>query len=112
MLWPKRLRAIVKRTPRGIRVFLNRLTWFEHICVNHPEVRNCLGDVLKTMEDPDETYTFRRNRYSFRYFLKRGTFIMLIYRVGRGKRIGKVKTAYCAVNPYLEVKGYGRVWPI
>lgn len=112
MPWPKHLKAIVKRTPRGIRVFLNKFTWFEHICGNHPEVRNRLADVLITLEHPDETYAFRKNRYSFRYFLKRGSFIMLIYRVAPEGRLGRVKTAYCVVNPYLEVTGYSRVWPI
>ena len=111
MRWPRHLNAIVKRTPRGVRVFLNKTTWFDHICANHPEVRNRLSDVTKTLENPDETYSFRKNRYSFRYFLQRGSFIMLIYRVGHG-RIGSVKTAYAVVNPYVEVEGYSRVWPI
>lgn len=110
MQWPRKLNAIVKRTPRGFRVFLNKITWFDHICVSHPEVRNRLGDVLKTLDNPDETYAFRKNRYSFRYYLKRGTFIMVIYRVGHG--FGRVKTAYDVVNPYVEVEGYRRVWPI
>lgn len=110
MRWPRRLHAIVKYTPRGIRVFLNKTTWFDHVCVNHPEVSNRLDEVIKTLEKPDETYAFRKNRYSFRYFQRRGSFIMVIY--GVGARVGRVKTAYSSVNPYVEVEGYSRMWPI
>lgn len=110
MQWPDRRDAFPVVAPRGIKVFLKKSTWFDHVCSGHPEMHDCLEDVLKTIRYPDEVYDFQRHRYSFRYCLLRGTFIMLIYKVS-GK-LGWVKTAYTVLNPYLEVEGYNRVWPI
>ena len=110
MNWPTQLDAIVRKMPRGTRVFLRKSTWFDHICANHPELESCLADVLNTLTHPESIYQCRNERYSFRYSQKRGSFIMLVYKISG--TVGYVKTAYTLPNPYVEVEGLNRVWPI
>jgi hypothetical protein len=110
MDFPDDAGAIPKRDPRGTKVFLRKSTWYEHICHNHPEMHNCLEEVLNTIIHPERIYSYREHRFSFRYSKKRGSFIMLIYKVS-GK-LGWVKTAYTVQNPYVEVEGYNRVYPV
>jgi hypothetical protein len=113
MTWPLDKDAIYRFSPRGIKVFLRRSTWFEHICDGHPEMHNCLKDVLLTLEAPEMAYEDGPHGYNYRYSEKVGSFIMLIFRVSRtGARIGWVKTAYLTQNPYVEVSGMNKVWPI
>lgn len=73
-------------------------------------MENHLGEVLDTIDQPDEVYYSQKHRYSFKYFPRRGIYLMLIYKVSGD--VGYVKTAYIVPNPYVEVEGYNRVWPI
>jgi hypothetical protein len=110
MQWPENREAIWRYMPRGIRISIRRTTWQDHICLGHPELHNCLGDVLKAIERPEAVYQSGNTRYSYTYSVKRGSFIMLIYKVNRN--LGWVLTAYTVQNPYVEVEGLNRVWPI
>jgi len=91
-------------------VVLRKTTWFDHICLGHSEMHNCLGDVMATLERPEAVYAFKKERMSFRYSERKGSFIMLVYTVR--EHLGWVKTAYMVPNPYVEVEDYNRVWPI
>ena len=105
MPWPKN--GLFKITPRGIKVYLRRNTWFNHICAFHPELSNWLHDILLAIEQPEAIYDYKGTCFSFSE--RRGKFIMLVYRiVGRA---GRIKTAYAVLNPYVEVQGLNKVWP-
>jgi hypothetical protein len=108
--FPDNAEAIPKKDPRGAKVFLRKTTWEEHICSNHPEMYNCLEEVLHTLMHPEKIYSYRDHRFSFRFSRKKGSFIMIIYKISG--TLGWVKTAYTVQNPYGEVEGYNRVWPI
>lgn len=110
MIWPKTKAALWRYTPRGIKVFLKKTTWYDHICRGHVEMNNSLEDVIRALERPEATHAFKRDRFSYCYSQRRGSFIMLVYKVSG--RLGWVKTAYMVQNPYVEVEGYNRVWPI
>ena len=110
MQWPDPKYSYALNAPRGIRVFLNKSTWFDHICRGHAEMEKCLGEVLDTIDRPDEVYYYQKHRYSFKYFMTKGCYVMLIYKVSGN--VGWVKTAYILPNPYVEVQGYNRVWPV
>lgn len=107
MPWPKT--GLFRVTPRGIRVYLRKITWFNHICANHPEIKNWLTDVLDTIEEPERIYEDRGTMFSFRFSERRGKFIMLVYHIV-GKT-GRIKTAYPVVDPYTQIKDMNKVWP-
>jgi hypothetical protein len=107
MPWPTK--GLYGITPRGIRVYLSKNTWFNHICANHPELRNCLDDILKAISEPEAIYLDRGTHISYRYSERRGKFIMLVYHIVG--RVGKVKTAYAVMNPWIEVEKSIKVWP-
>lgn len=107
MPWP--ITGLYRITPRGFKVFLRKNTWFDHICIYHPELRNWLNAILLAIEKPERIYDDRGTLLSFRYSEKRGKHIMLIYHIV-GK-IGRVKTAYTVDDPFAQTRGLNKVWP-
>jgi len=103
----KPLKAISKD---GAEVWLNNNTWFNHICINHPELRNCLQEVLDTITEPIAIHKGQNNTYfAFRWSQKRGRFIFVLYH--RKGKTGRVKTAYETPDPAPEVAGLIKVYP-
>lgn len=98
-----------RRNPRGEIIYLRETTW-DHIIVNHPELKGCLGDVLLTVEQPDSIYIYGNAYHCFRYGDRSGFHIMVIYGASYGK--GHIKTAYWVPNPYIEVNRLTKVWPV
>ena len=108
MPWPPR--GLCTDTPRRMKIYLRKDTWFNHICAYHPELSNCLADVIKTISEPEAIYRDGSAFISYRFSEKRGKFIMVIYHtVGR---VGRVKTAYTVIDPIPEIMECNRVYPI
>ena len=107
MPWPRT--GLYKTTPRGVRVFLRKNTWFNHICTSHPELKNWLDDILSTIEKPEGIYDDRGTLFSFRFSEKRGKYIMLVYRIVG--RMGRIKTAYTVNDPFAQTRDLNKVWP-
>jgi hypothetical protein len=107
MPWPPQ--GLYADTPRRIRVYLRKNTWFNHICAYHPELNNCLDDVMNTISDPEAIYDDDGAYVSYRYSEKRGKYIMVIYHIVG--RVGRVKTAYAVNDPIPEIMECNKVYP-
>ena len=98
--------------PRNERIYLRQKTWFEHILRGHPELTNCLGDVILTIREPEAIYldSVKRSFRCFKFCEMSGIWIMIVYAVHRKR--GRVKTAYKVINPWNETQHLNKVWPI
>jgi hypothetical protein len=96
--------------PRGETIFLRKETWFNHIYHGHPELRNCLGDVILAVREPEAIYKDKdRNAFvCYKYGERSGMFIVVVYEMSSGT--GHVKTAYTSPQPYIELAYLPKVW--
>jgi hypothetical protein len=102
-------RNIKIRAKDGADVWLNRNTWSNHICLNHPEMKACLGDISDTLQEPDAIYFGNNTYFAYRWSERRGKFIMVLYT--KNNRQGRVKTAYMTSDPESIVLGKIKVYP-
>lgn len=88
--------------PRGYEVILTNECWYNHILVEHPEVRGQLDDVKRAIQTPDYIYESKRRRSSHLYFLKVGRrpsrseseYVLVVAAVRQRTRRGYVQTAF------------------
>jgi len=105
--WPK-FGGVYGITPRGNKVYLRKKTWYTHICTSHPEIRSWIEEVLETLEKPEAIYDDRGTFISYRWFNKKGKFLMVVYSIFGST--GSVKTAYSVIDYYSQTKNWNKVW--
>lgn len=54
--------------PNGVRVVLLAAVWREKIVRDHPEVAECMSEVLRTVAEPDHVAADPRNPSRIRYY--------------------------------------------
>jgi hypothetical protein len=111
MPWPEKGIYGIPPILRDVKVYLGKYKWFDHICANHPELHDCLRDVVMAITEPEAIYLDRGTHLSYRFSQKRGKFIWVVYHIVG--RTGKVKTAYTSMTPWVEASdlGLNRLYP-
>lgn len=56
------------KDPRGYEIQLTEACWYNHILIEHPEMKGRVGEVRRAIETPDYIYQSKRRRSSHLYF--------------------------------------------
>ncbi len=96
--------------PEGYRITLDIDTWETHIIVRHPEVRDYLDLLKKTVQEPELIQGSRRSTSTFYYYRMAGIkkwrrndlyFAVVVHRDSEEKS-GFVRTAHLVKQPHKD----------
>lgn len=86
--------------PRGLEVGLTNKCWYDHILIEHPEMRSRLDDVKRAIELPDYIYQSKYRSSSHLYFLEiehdqlELKYSLVVVDIRSQKKKGYVQTAF------------------
>lgn len=99
--------------PRGFEIRLTNKCWYNHILIEHPEMRTRLDDVKRAIELPDYIYQSKYRSSSHLYFLEiepdelESKYSLVVVDIRRQKNKGYVQTAFIVEGLY---KGDKLLW--
>ncbi len=86
--------------PRGFEVGLTNKCWYNHIQIEHPEMRDRLDDIKRAIELPDYIYQSKYRLSSHLYFLEiehdaiESKYSLAVVDIRKQKKKGYVQTAF------------------
>ncbi len=90
----------VATDPRGYEVRLTNECWYNHIVVEHPEMRDRVNGLRQAIETPDYIYESKHRPSSHLYFLEVGhssfgaASVLEVVTIRQRTRKGYVQTAF------------------
>jgi hypothetical protein len=90
----------IAKDPRGYEVRLTDECWYNHILMEHAEMKGRIDDVRRAIETPDYIYQSKYKRSSHLYFLEAGrspsgvAYVLVVVAVRQRAKRGYVQTAF------------------
>jgi len=86
--------------PRGYEIRLTNRCWYNHILIEHPEMKNHLYNVKRAIELPDYIYQSKYRSSSHLYFLEvehntlESKYSLVVVDIRQQKNKGYIQTAF------------------